>query len=99
MATKLTVTLSAQTLNFILGDVAPLEDGNGVSACLAGSILGPGENVATSECDGDAGFLDGGRLLPAFLKNTHQQRTLQAEVLKLVALCIGHILVVGKYII
>ena len=87
---------AVQTLNFILGDVAPLKDRNSISAGLASSVLGPRKNVATSEGNGDAGFLNGGGLLPALFKDTHQQWALQAEVFKFIAFCVGHILVMGK---
>ena len=87
---------AVHTLNFIFGDVAPLKYWNSISASLASSILGTCQNVTTSECNGDAGFLNGGGFLPAFFKNTHQQWALQAKVFKFIAFCVGHILVVGK---
>jgi len=36
--------------------------------------------------------LNGGRLLKAHLKNAHEQLTLQVIILKLIALCLRHIL-------
>ena len=45
------------------------------------------KRLPSGECDGDAGFLYGRRLLPALLEDAHQQLTFQAEVLKLITLC------------
>lgn len=57
----------------VFGSVDLLEDGNGVSAGLAGSVLGPGQDVPAAQRDRDGGLLDGRGLLPALLEDAHQQ--------------------------
>ena len=53
--------------------------------------LGPGEDVPAGERDGDAGLLDGARLLPALLEDAHQKLPLETEVLELAALRVRHV--------
>jgi len=59
---------------------------------LAGTVLGASENVAASESYGYALFLNWRRLLETSLEDAHEQIPLQAELLELQTLGVGHVL-------
>jgi hypothetical protein len=80
------------TLDNILFRVNLFKNWDAVGSSLTSAVLGSGQNVFSSERDRYAGFLDRGRLFPAFLENTHQQFSLQTKLFKLVAPCVSHIL-------
>ena len=81
------------TLNVVEGSVDLLQERDEVSAGLPRAVLGPGQQVLACQRYGNAFLLDGGGGLVALLVDAHEQVSLQAVVLKLVALPPLHILV------
>mmetsp|Transcript_46946 Transcript_46946/g.78217 ORF Transcript_46946/g.78217 Transcript_46946/m.78217 type:complete len:419 (-) Transcript_46946:177-1433(-) len=71
-----------------LGDVSvdALQGGDEEGGGLSGAVLGTGEDVATSEGDGDGLLLDGRRLLKALFEDAHEELAFQVVVLKVVVL-------------
>ena len=76
----------------ILANINSFQDGNAERCRFASAVLGSGENVSASECNGDAFFLDGRWLFEALLIDALQQLTLQKVVFEVVAFGRGNIL-------
>ena len=77
-----------------LGDlgVDPFEGGNDKGGRLAGAILGARKNVSAGEGNRDAFFLDRRWLLEPGFEDAHEEVPLEAKVLELHPLGVGHIL-------
>ena len=72
--------------------ITSFHHGNDVRAGFAGSVLRPSENVAPAKRYRDSRLLDGRRLLPTLLENSHQDVTFQTVVFELVTLRVRHVL-------
>lgn len=80
-----------QSLNRVVVDIDLLQQRNSVGAGLAGAVLGSGQDVAAKQSDRYSSLLDGRGLLPALLKDAHQQFAFQAKLLEIIAPGAGHI--------
>lgn len=71
-----------EALNFRYLRVDLFECGDDKCSGFASAVLCAGEDISTSECDRDAFFLNRRRLFVASFEYTHQQITVEFEVLK-----------------
>ena len=74
--------------------VGLLEQRDKVSSRLSCFIFSPCQDVSPSQCDGYALLLDGGWYFVALFENPHEELTLEAIVLKFIALSSCYILLV-----
>ena len=70
------------TLDVILGRVRLFEARDDVSGGLARAVLGPGQDVAVLQNNGDGLLLDGAGLFESLLEDAHEELPLQEEVLE-----------------
>ena len=66
----------------ILGRVRLFEARDDVSGGLARAVLGPGQDVAVLQNNGDGLLLDGAGLFESLLEDAHEKLPLQEEVLE-----------------
>ena len=76
----------------ILGRVRLFEARDDVSGGLARAVLGPGQDVAVLQDDGDGLLLDGAGLFETLLEDAHEELALEEEVLELPALGLRDVL-------
>ena len=89
---KLSCWHKDECLDLVKRRVHPLNQWDGVSGGLPGTILGTGDDVAALQSDGDGLFLDGRRSLVAHLINTELELLAEAEVRELQTLGVCDIL-------
>ena len=91
LESKLTGGHQKDGLNFVLLGVELFERRDDIGSCLARTVLGTRQDIATGECDRDGLFLDGGGALETGFKDAHKEFTFEKVIFELVAFCVEHI--------